>query len=147
MSPSPDDVQKHALASRATPSEVASDTTMEHAISVVLRVGVIVSGAVILLGLVLSLIPSMDKGSGVTIHELLDNGGSRVSVTPGSIFDGLKDFDPISVIQLGLLLLILTPIVRVAMTLMLFVKQADLIFVGITGIVLIVLLLGFSGIV
>jgi uncharacterized membrane protein len=147
MSQSPDDAQKHASASRVTPSEVASDTTMEQAISVVLRVGVIVSGAVILLGLVLSLIPSMDKGSGVTIHELLDNGGSRVSVTPGSIFDGLKDFDPISIIQLGLLLLILTPIVRVAMTLMLFVKQADLIFVGITGIVLIVLLLGFSGIV
>lgn len=147
MSQSPDDAQKHASASRATPSEATSDTTMEQAISVVLRVGVIVSGAVILLGLVLSLIPSMDKGSGVTIHELLDNGGSRVSVTPGSIFDGLKDFDPISIIQLGLLLLILTPIVRVAMTLMLFVKQADLIFVGITGIVLIVLLLGFSGIV
>jgi len=139
MSKSPD--------SQPTASETASDATMEQTISIVLRVGVIVSGAVILLGLVLSLIPSMDKGSGVTIHQLLDNGGTRVSVTPGSILEGLKSFDPISIIQLGLLLLILTPIVRVAMTLMLFIKQADLIFVTITGIVLVVLLLGFSGVV
>ena len=139
MSKSPD--------SQPTASETASDATMEQTISIVLRVGVIVSGAVILLGLVLSLIPSMDKGSGVTIHQLLDNGGTRVSVTPSSILEGLKSFDPISIIQLGLLLLILTPIVRVAMTLMLFIKQADLIFVTITGIVLVVLLLGFSGVV
>ncbi len=121
--------------------------TMEIWISIVLRVGVLTAGAVILLGLILSLIPSMDKGSGVSIHELLDNGGARISVNPSSIFDGLQSFDPIAIIQLGLLILILTPIIRVAMTLVLFLKEADLIFATITGIVLIVLLLGFSGIV
>ncbi len=121
--------------------------SMEIWISIVLRVGVMIAGATILVGLILSLIPSMDKGSGVTIHELLDNGGHRITVSPGSIIDGLRDFDPIAIIQVGLLILILTPIVRVAMTLFLFLKEADLIFVTVTGIVLIVLLLGFTGIV
>lgn len=121
--------------------------SMEIWISIVLRVGVMIAGATILVGLILSLIPSMDKGSGVSIHELLDNGGARISVSPGSIVDGLGAFDPIAIIQLGLLILILTPIVRVAMTLVLFLKEADLIFATITGVVLIVLLLGFSGIV
>jgi len=121
--------------------------SMEIWISIVLRVGVMIAGATILVGLILSLIPSMDKGSGVSIHDLLDNGGARISVSPGSIVDGLRAFDPIAIIQLGLLILILTPIVRVAMTLVLFLKEADLIFATITGVVLIVLLLGFSGIV
>jgi len=121
--------------------------TMEESISIVLRVGVTIAGAVILLGVILSFIPALDKGSGVDIDELLDTGGTTVDVTPRTILDGIADFDPIAIIQVGLLILLLTPIVRVAMTLWLFMRDSDTIFIGITAVVLVVLLLGFAGIV
>lgn len=123
-----------------------TERTMEDLISLVLRVGVLIAGAVILLGLVLSFIPAFDQGSSTNIHDLLDDGGSRVSVSAGSIWDGLRVLDPIAIIQLGLLLLILTPIVRVGMTFFLFVKEPDRFFMVVTAIVFVVLLLGFTGI-
>lgn len=48
--------------------------------------------------------------------------------------------------QLGLLLLIRTPVVRVAMTMALFAAQGDWTFVLITGWVLALLVLGLVGV-
>jgi uncharacterized membrane protein len=59
----------------------------------------------------------------------------------------LKDFQAVAIIQAGLLILLLTPVTRVALTLILFLRDRDRIFALITAIVLIVLLLGFFGIV
>ncbi|HEU0164965.1 MAG TPA: DUF1634 domain-containing protein [Thermomicrobiales bacterium] len=134
-------------ADQTRPQTPGTGRSMEDTISIVLRIGVMIAGAVILLGLVCTFIPALDRGSGSTIHELLDNGGSQIDVSPATIAKGLGKFDPIAIIQFGLLLLVLTPIVRVAMTLFLFIERKETIFIAITTIVLFILLLGFLGII
>ncbi|CAN0468679.1 unnamed protein product, partial [Phaeothamnion confervicola] len=52
-----------------------------------------------------------------------------------------------AIIQAGLLILLLTPVTRVALTLLLFLRDRDRIFAIITAVVLTILLLGFFGIV
>jgi uncharacterized membrane protein len=113
-------------------------------IAQVLRVGVTVASAVILLGLLLSLFGARPAGP----HPALGNmtGHTVTVVTPTSLRHGLARGDPVSILQLGLLLLILTPVVRVAMTAVLFAAQRDWTFVLLTASVLALLLLGLAGI-
>ncbi len=54
--------------------------------------------------------------------------------------------EPRSVIQLGLLLLIATPIARVAFSVVAFAVQRDRVYVGLSAVVLAVLLWSLSGI-
>jgi uncharacterized membrane protein len=61
------------------------------------------------------------------------------------ILAGTFALDSRAIIQLGLLLLIATPIARVALSLFTFAKQRDLTYVLITAIVLGILLWSFSG--
>ncbi|HEY1598074.1 MAG TPA: DUF1634 domain-containing protein [Pirellulales bacterium] len=58
----------------------------------------------------------------------------------GGILAGLQSMDARAMIQFGLLLLILTPIARVAFTVVAFVARRDFVFVGITLVVLSILL-------
>jgi len=115
-------------------------------ISYVLRIGVLTAGAVILIGLVLYLVNGPDAGRPTTLDQLTVDGGQPIEVSWHSIVEGLGNFEATSIILLGLLILILTPLTRVAMTFVLFVLQRDRIFVAITGIVLVILILGFIGI-
>jgi uncharacterized membrane protein len=61
------------------------------------------------------------------------------------ILAGALALDSRAIIQLGLLLLIATPIARVALSLFAFAKQRDSTYVVITAIVLGILLWSFSG--
>ena len=60
----------------------------------------------------------------------------------GSMLRGIGRADGKSLIQLGLLALILTPISRVAMSLFLFLRERDRVFTLITAAVLCILLGG-----
>ena len=115
-------------------------------ISYVLRIGVLTAGAVILFGLVLYLIEGPGSGRPTTLDQLTADGGQPIEVSWQSIVDGLKSLEPGAIILLGLLLLILTPLTRVAMTLILFILQQDWIFVAITGAVLGILFIGLIGV-
>jgi uncharacterized membrane protein len=61
------------------------------------------------------------------------------------VFDGIRMLDSRAVIQLGILLLIATPIARVALSLFAFAKQRDRTYVVVTMVVLGILLWSFSG--
>lgn len=65
--------------------------------------------------------------------------------TMRGVMDGLRAMDSRAVIQLGILLLIATPIARVALSLFAFAKQRDRTYVVVTAIVLGILLWSFSG--
>ena len=113
-----------------------TDTNIERMVSVILRTGVLISGAVVLVG---------------GIYFLLRHAGDRVHYNP---FIGQPSIDRIvseivkgaialrarSIIQFGILLLIATPIVRVAVSLVGFALERDRTYVVITAIVLAVLL-------
>jgi uncharacterized membrane protein len=115
-------------------------------ISYVLRIGVLTAATVTLFGLILYFIKGPDPGRPTTLHELTAGGGQRIDISWRSILDGLGSLEPSSVILLGLLILILTPLTRVAMTFVLFLKQQDWIFVAITGVVLGILVIGLIGV-
>ena len=113
---------------------------MELWISRVLLGGVILSATIILAGLVLYLA----KGTGgESLKGLVDQ--RKTAADFGAILRGIGRADGKSLIQLGLLTLILTPISRVAMSLFFFLRERDRVFVAITTVVLLVLLGGLIG--
>ncbi len=120
--------------------------SMEIYISQVLRIGVFTSALIILVGLVLYVSHGAASSSGhQSVNQVIDSSRS-LSVSPGSIWHGILTGDAVAIIQLGVLALILTPMTRVAMTAVLFLKERDQIFVTITTIVFLVLIFGLIGI-
>jgi uncharacterized membrane protein len=105
---------------------------MEVAIAYVLRGGVALSGLFIAVGLVLRMFEANDSRS--MVAELLS--GQPLSPT------ALTAWQPDYIIAIGLILLIALPIVRVAMTVFLFLKEKDYTYLAITLFVLAVLLVG-----
>jgi uncharacterized membrane protein len=59
------------------------------------------------------------------------------------IVQGAVNFSPKSVIQLGLLLLIATPVARVVLCVVGFARQHNALYVAVSTIVLIILVLSF----
>jgi len=130
------------------PEEPQEQRTMELWVSYTLRIGVTLAAIVVLFGVVLYVIQgSSGAGHLQSMDDLKPGRSNTIDVSWRSIGDGLKDFQAVAIIQTGLLILLLTPVTRVALTLLLFLRDRDRIFALITAIVLIVLLLGFFGIV
>ena len=97
-----------------------------------MQVGVLLSAAIILLGLFLLVL----QPGGISVHQLLAFPHSF-----NQVWTGLLALHPQAVIALGLLLLIATPILCVAVSILAFALERDLRFVVITLIVLGILLL------
>ena len=129
----------------ALPGDDQLDQRVTLWISRVLRYGVIGAGSAILLGLALFLVRDPAALSPAALPDLLGR-GQRAPLRPGDITAGLRAARPLAVIQLGLVLLILTPMARVLMTLLLFARQRDWAFTLITGVVLLLLTLGLVGV-
>lgn len=140
------DVETPAVAPNIPVGQVPGAHPMEIWISYVLRIGVMAAGAVILVGLVFFLVRGAGSTTSTTAEELLRGGGKVILVSPGSIFTGVAALDPIAIIQVGVLLLILTPMMRVGMTVLLFGAQRDWTFVAITCVVFSVLVAGLIGV-
>ncbi len=101
-----------------------------------LRTGVIASASIICLGLIVL----ASRGFGLD--------GTRIDATipyPRSLaalITGLLSLDPASIISLGLLTLIATPFMRVAVSIVAFAEEGDWQYVAITAIVLGILVAG-----
>lgn len=129
-----------------SPNEPAHEDAFAHIeilLGKVLRIGVLTSAGIIILGLILFF--ARERGD-VSYDQALGKGLTIHSLSPGTIWDGLRRGSSRDVIFLGVLALILTPITRVAMTVWLFLHQRDWIFVACASFVLIVLVLGIVGI-
>ncbi|MCH4009485.1 DUF1634 domain-containing protein [Companilactobacillus sp.] len=111
---------------------------VELIIGKILRVGVIVSAAVIILGVVLYFI---NGGTGYADGEWPRRFGM--------IFSGIAHGKSYAVIMLGIFLLILTPVLRVVVSIYAFAKEHDRLYVYITTAVLIILIIamvfGYNG--
>lgn len=105
---------------------------IEIIISKFLRIGVMLSAATILLGLLMFLVSG---NSGYT--------GNSYPITPTAIINGLLVFKPYAIIMAGLLILISTPVFRVGVSIIVFAKEKDYLYVKITTAVFIILLLSF----
>lgn len=118
-----------------------SDREVEQILGKLLQAGVLISAAVSLLGGAFYLLHS--GGEPADYGTFRGVGGGLDSVR--GVLRGAAEMRSRAVIQLGLLLLILTPIARVALSLLAFVHQRDRMYVGITGLVLALLLFSLVG--
>lgn len=101
-------------------------------VSYALRIGVLLSATVIIIGLFRFFI----TGEGGYI-------GHSYPTHIRDIIAGAIAFKPFGVIMLGLVLLILTPVLRVGTSLLVFIAEKDWLYVGISAIVFIILLSSF----
>lgn len=109
---------------------------VELVISQVLRGGVLLSAAIIGIGVVWFYWRYlMARGPGLVVSDFPH--------TLGGVGTGLVHGDPLAVIALGLLILLATPIVRVAVSIVAFAVERDWTFVVVTGLVLLILLVSF----
>jgi uncharacterized membrane protein len=120
---------------------VITDLQVEKAISVLLRVGVLLSATVVLAGGILFLAHS---GSAHPDYHVFRGEPAELR-QPRLIFHSTLSGSPEAIIQLGLLLLILTPVARVLFSVFAFAFERDFMYVVMTLIVLIVLLYSLLG--
>jgi uncharacterized membrane protein len=114
------------------------DRATEQLIGRLLQIGVLISAAVVLLGGVLLLI---QYGSTPAAFDAFRSEPDSLRTLAG-IVRGALAFDARAIVQLGLLLLIATPVARVALALVAFAIQKDRMYVAITALVLALLLYG-----
>jgi uncharacterized membrane protein len=105
---------------------------VELLISRCLRFGVLLSAGVILIGLLIFLLRGQSGYPGGTYPTRFTD-----------IMKGVAEFKPFAIIMTGLLLLILTPVLRVGASLLAFLKEKDWLYAGISLTVFLILIVGF----
>jgi uncharacterized membrane protein len=113
-----------------------TDSTIERIVSVLLRAGVVISGVIVFSGGIYFL---ARHGHEITNHHRF-HGEPSVDRIVGQILAGAVALRARSIIQLGLLILIATPIARVAFSFIGFALERDRSYLVITAIVLTILL-------
>ena len=133
-----------ARASGRGSSNTAVRTTgsMSDVIAWLLVCGVAASAAVLVAGLLLLAITGQTGYGGPLSARLLlaPQGTVALPSTIGDVLRGALQLRPFAVIELGALLLIATPIFRVAASVLLFLAERDRLYAGITLAVLALLL-------
>ncbi len=117
---------------------------VEVLISSLLRIGVITSLSIVIIGTVISFWRHPDYTSVPAELRRLTSPGAAFPHSLREVWHGVVRLRGQSVVVFGLLLLISTPVLRVAVSVFAFVYQRDGRFVLITTIVLVLLLLSFG---
>lgn len=117
------------------------DDRVERTIGNLLRFGVLLSGATVLGGLVIYLL----RYSAQTPHYRVFRGEPADLRTVGAIVRGASALEGRALIQFGLLLLMATPVARVAFSVIAFALQHDRTYVAVTLVVLSALIYSLAG--
>ncbi|WP_442590566.1 DUF1634 domain-containing protein [Pedobacter sp. AW31-3R] len=126
---------------KTTENKKITDYDMQQLIGQVLRYGVLLSGIVAIIGGILYL---FQKGSGMPDYVHFSGEPAGYTSLTG-IIKGLASGSSTEVIQLGVVILIATPIIRIIFSLISFVLEKDKLYVLITAIVLFIILFSMFG--
>ena len=118
-----------------------TDVRLEKMVAVVLRTGVSLAAAVVLGGGLCYLIQHGSAPPGDRVFH----GVPAEYRNPRAIVTGAIGGDCLAIIQLGLLLLIATPVVRVGLSLVGFAVERDRTYMAVTALVLAILLVSLIG--
>ncbi len=113
-----------------------SDRRVEQLVGNLLRAGVVLASAVVLAG---GLIELARHGSTPPAYRVFHGEPADLRGVGGILRDA-SSLEGRGLIQLGLLLLVATPVARVALLALAFARQGDRLYVGVTLVVLAVLL-------
>ncbi len=111
-------------------------------VSTVLRWGVLAAAALILAGVAFYVAASGARAI-LFAPRGVPPGAEANPTSLRVVLDELSPRQPAAVTDLGLLLLIVTPVVNVAIVLIAFVLERDWMYVGLAGFVLAMLMVGF----
>jgi uncharacterized membrane protein len=115
--------------------------SMNLVIGRVLRYGVILSGLIIILGTIgLAVSKGTTDTGGFLIYNASTVPHDGIDVSPTGLLHGLATFSAFSWIELGVVVLIATPVSRVLISVFLFAAEKDRLYVLITAVVLAILL-------
>lgn len=117
-----------------------SDHEVELLVGRLLRIGVFLAAIVVALGGAALLVSHGGERPDFSVFR----GEESALRSVGAIVRGALDGDSRAVVQLGLVLLIATPVARVALTLVAFVLQRDRLYVALTASVLALLVYGLA---
>jgi uncharacterized membrane protein len=127
------------------PKPPPSLTGPDHVIGRVLRAGVATSLVLISCGTAASFLgKSGAYGTGPAEVARLTGAGGGFPRTAAWLGNGLVHLDGQAIIVAGLIVLILTPVMRVAVSIATFARERDRVYVAITTSVLLLLLLSFA---
>ena len=115
-----------------------SDHAVEQVVGRLLQLGVLVAALVVLIGGVLLLVQHGGTPVAYSVFQGEPDGLRSIA----GILHGVASMQSEAIVQLGLLLLIATPVARVAFTLVAFILQRDRTYVAVTTLVLALLLYG-----
>lgn len=118
-----------------------TDKKIEDILGNLLRAGVAFSAAVVFLGAVIYL---AKHGRSPADYRVFEGEPSELRSVPG-IVRGALDLSGRGIIQLGLLLLIATPVARVILSIWGFAEERDRMYVAFTVIVLAILIFSLAG--
>jgi uncharacterized membrane protein len=118
-----------------------SDQQVEQRIGTLLRVGVVLAAAVVALGGLFFLA----RHGAEAPHYQVFRGEPASLRSVGGILAGARELRGVGLIQLGLLILLATPVARVALSAYAFARQRDRLYVCVTLFVLAVLLYSIAG--
>ena len=118
-----------------------TDDQVDQLLGNLLRLGVIVATIVAAIGGVLFLARHGMEPAG---HQVFRSEPPELR-SVGGILRAAFAFHTEAIVQLGLLLLIATPVARVAMSLIAFILQRDKVYIVVTSIVLALLLFSLTG--
>ncbi len=124
-----------------TASAVRPKTDMNVIISNLLKYGVLVSTILVVIGLVM-LFLNTPQAFPSSVQQLVASNYGKPTLNLSQLFDGVAAANPVFLIQLGLIVLLATPVARVVASVMMFAAERDMLYVAITLIVLAVLLFG-----
>jgi uncharacterized membrane protein len=132
------------MSDQQIPAEQASgwnDFRIEIIVGILLRTGVIIAASVVMFGAILYLARHGREFPNYTSFH----GEPESLKSPVEIFQGVMHMNARAIIQLGLLLLIATPVARVLFSAIAFAIEHDLMYVVITLIVFAILMLSLFG--
>lgn len=115
----------------------------ERLISDVLRTGVAASLLLVVAGTIVSFVRHPDYMSSATELRRLTAPGAAFPHTVNDVVRGVRSGRGQAIVTVGLLLLVATPVLRVAVSIVAFALQRDRIYAIISAVVLAILLLSF----
>ena len=118
-----------------------TDRKVEDLVGNLLRAGVLLSAFVVFCGAVVYL---ARHGGGHSDYRVFQGEPNDLRTIPGVLREAFA-FQGRGIIQLGLLLLIATPVARVALSIIGFAAERDRMYVGFATIVLVILLCSLFG--
>ncbi len=132
---------KHSDGSGRAGAAPHNEESLEKRVAALLRAGVIVAVAVVLVGAALLLA----RHGGEIVEYRIFRGEPRMLRTPIGILEGARGLHGRAIIDVGLLLLILTPVARVALSAVAFFRARDRLYTAVTALVLAILLYSLLG--